>query len=146
MDLFRRVRRGARDGRAGRLGDSGGDRGTGGGGRLLPATIPVRPGETAKLSLEIYGPCENPTFAFRKFFGLSTTACAFETSVAKDEKLVCRNGIDWRVEKAADGALVKEGRLAEPLPQLSGSKPFAFTAKVPEDGVCVVDLMKCYVP
>ena len=113
---------------------------------LPPKTIPVRPGETAKLSLEIYGPCESPTFSFRKFFGLSTTVCAFETSVAKNEKLVCRNGIDWRVEKAADGALVKEGRLAEPLPRLSGSQPFAFTAKVPDDGVCTVDLMKDYGP
>jgi len=109
-----------------------------------PKVIPVRPGETAALNLEIYGPCERPTFTFKSFFGLSKTVCAFDTAIAADEKLVCRDGFNWVVEKAKDGTRVRDGRLGKPLPRLSGSRDFEFTASVPDGGVCTVDIMKDY--
>ena len=110
-----------------------------------PAEIAVRPGEEATISLEIYGPAENPTLTFSRFFGLSKTVCAFSTAIGADERLVCRDGHAWRLEKAKNGALVREGALETPLPTLGGgSNPFSFEAQVPDGASCAVDILKAY--
>ena len=105
----------------------------------------MRPGEEATISLEIYGPAENPTLTFSRFFGLSKTVCAFSTAIGADERLVCRDGRAWRLEKAKNGALVREGALETPLPTLGGgSNPFSFEAQVPDGASCAVDILKAY--
>jgi hypothetical protein len=105
----------------------------------------VRPGGKARLGLEIYGPCENVRFRFKRFFGLRQTVCRFPVKVSADERLVCRDAVNWRLEKAKDGTLVKEGRLERPLPLLGRTQKLDFSADVPSGGVCTVDLMKEYV-
>jgi hypothetical protein len=110
-----------------------------------PATIPVRRGGKAKWSFEISGPCENPAFSFKTLFGMKDNVYRIPASAAADEAIVCRNGIDWKVVKTRNGATVREGRLAKPLPLLRASYPFSFSATVPEDKVCIVDILEEYV-
>ncbi len=113
-------------------------------GLLAPESIAVRPGEKARLSLELYGPAKSPTFTFKRFFGLSKTVCAFETEIAADERLVCRDGRAWLVEKRKTGEVVRKGELAEPLPVLGKTTDFDFAATLTGDAPCVVDLLKAY--
>jgi hypothetical protein len=113
-------------------------------GLLPPAFIPVRPGGKVRLGLEIHGPCENARFQFKRFFGIKKTVCVFPVKVSEDERLVCRDSVNWRLEKAKDGALVKEGRLERPLPVLGRTQRLDFSAEVPSGGVCTVDLIKEY--
>ena len=113
-------------------------------GLLAPETIPIRPGEEAGLSVDVYGPAENPTFTFPGFLGMFKTVCTFPVAIGADERLVCRDGVNWKVEKAKDGSPVREGKLEEPLPTLGKTAPFEFTAKVPEDAACMVDILKVY--
>ena len=114
-------------------------------GLYAPATIPVRRGGKAKWSFEIAGPCENPTFAFKTLFGMKDNVYRIEAVAAADEAIICRNGIDWKVVKTRNGATVREGRLAKPLPLLRASYPLTFSATVPEDKACVVDILKEYI-
>ena len=113
-------------------------------GLLAPDVIPVRPGEKAGLSLDIYGPAENPTFMFPGFLGMFKTVCAFPVVIGADERLLCRNGMNWKIEKAKDGSVVREGVLSEPLPTLSETASFSFTATVPDEATCMVDILKVY--
>ena len=113
-------------------------------GLTAPAAIAARPGEKAKLSFEIVGPCANPTFGFRKWFGFRKYAIVVPATAGADETIVCANGIDWKVVKSADGTVVKEGRLEKPLPVAKGVAPFAFSATLPEGGTCIVDILKEY--
>jgi hypothetical protein len=109
-----------------------------------PEKIPVRPGEKAKLSIELYGPAKNSVFTFKRYFGLGKTVCAFNAEIGKDERLVCRDGRTWKVEKCADGKVVREGTLEKPLPLLKGTSTFTFAAEVPQGQSCSVDLLKTY--
>ncbi len=109
-----------------------------------PTAIPVRPGEKADISLEIYGPAKNPSFTFSKFFGFSKSVSLFPVEIAAGQRIVCRDGKAWRLEQSKDGKLVKEGVLEEPLPTLDGTTPFVFAADVPSDASCTVDILKSY--
>ena len=109
-----------------------------------PAKIPVRPGEKAKLSVELYGPAKNPVFTFKRYFGLGKTVCSFNTEIGKDERLVCRDGRTWKVEVCANGKVLREGTLEKPLPLLRGTSSFTFAAEVPQGQSCSVDLLKTY--
>jgi len=110
-----------------------------------PAVLPVRPGERALLSFEIVGPVENPTFRFKRLFGLMSDTCVVPVKVAADETLVCRDGKRWQLKEAKAGKIRGEGELSKPMPILDKSRAFEFTADVPEDGVAVVDILKEYV-
>ena len=109
-------------------------------GLVAPKTIAVRPGEKARLTLEVYGPAENPTFAFPD---LGVT-CLLAAKIGAEERLVCRDGRAWCVENARTGALVRQGALETALPVLTASTAFAFTATRPADAVCQVDILKEY--
>lgn len=113
-------------------------------GLVPPKSIPVRPGEKAELSVDIYGPAKNPTFTFKNFFGLKKTVCTFAVEIGADERLVCSDGRKWKVEKMKDGTVVKEGELASPLPVLDKSTAFDFSADLTNDTPCVVDILKEY--
>ena len=112
-------------------------------GLLPPKAIPVRPGEKAALSLEIYGPAAKPTFTFKRFFGLKKTVCAFDAEIGAGERLICRDGRKWFIETLKEGKTVKEGELATPLPVLGGTTTFEFTAGLSGEP-CVVDILKEY--
>ena len=113
-------------------------------GLVPPKTIPVRPGETASLSLEIYGSATKPTFTFKRSFGQKETICAFDAEIRAGERLVCRDGRKWCIETLKDGSTVKEGELATPLPTLDGTTPFEFSAGLKNGAPCVVDILKEY--
>ena len=109
-----------------------------------PRTLAVRPGERAKLSVEIFGPCARPSLAFGG--NAEQTVSSFATEIAADEKLVCRDGATWTVIKTGTGKTVSSGKLTTPLPVLTRPAPLRFTADVPDGQSCVVDLMKEYGP
>ena len=113
-------------------------------GLLPPAAIPVRPGEKADISFEIYGPAKNPSFTFPRFFGFSKSAITFPVEVKAGQRLVCRDRKAWRLENSKDGKLVKDGVLEEPLPTLGGTTAFGFAAEVPDGATCAVDILKSY--
>ena len=113
-------------------------------GLVPPKTIPVRPGETASLSLEIYGPATKPTFIFKGSFGSKETVCAFDAEIGVGERLICRDGRTWRIEMLKDGRTVKEGELTTPLPTLGGTTTFDFSATLKDGASCVVDILKEY--
>ena len=113
-------------------------------GLVAPRAIAVRPGEKADLSLEIYGPATNPTFTFSRFLGFIKEICVFPVLIGADERLVCRDGRNWKVEKAADGTLVCEGSLENPLPTLEKTTPFTFSTQLTPGTSCTVDLLKVY--
>lgn len=112
-------------------------------GLTAPRVLAARPGERARLSVAVCGPCSRPTFAFG--VGDARTVCAFAAEVAAGEQLVCRDGKTWQVIRPQTGVTIRSGTLATPLPTLSGAVPMDFSAEVPADGVCTVDLMKDYV-
>ena len=113
-------------------------------GLVPPKCIPVRPGETANLTLDVYGPATNPTLMFKRFFGLKKTACAFDAEIGAGERLICRDGQKWRIETLKDGKTVKEGELATPLPTLDDTTDFEFSADLKDGTPCVVDILKEY--
>ena len=103
-----------------------------------PSVLPVRPGESASLVVEVQGPVAKPTLTFGK------TVCTFDETLAADESLVCRDGRTWKVVVTASGKSRRTGSLSVPLPTLSGSSPFAFSGEVPADKLCVVEILKEY--
>ena len=114
-------------------------------GLVPPKYIPVRPGESAKLTLDVYGPATRPTLTFKRFFGLKKTACTFDAEIGAGERLICRDGQKWRIETLKDGKTVKEGELATPLPTLDDTTDFDFSADLKDGTPCVVDILKEYV-
>ena len=113
-------------------------------GLLPPRVVATRPGETARLEIEVKGPAKNPAFTFPKFFGFMDDVFTFPVTIAADEKLVCVDGAAWRVEKLKDGQRVSEGRLENPMPLLDGTTRLNFSAELAEGEVCEVDLLKNY--
>ena len=103
-----------------------------------PSVLPVRPGESASLVVEVQGPVAKPTLTF------GNTVCTFDETLAADESLVCRDGRTWKVVVAATGKARRTGTLPAPLPTLSGSTPFAFNGEVSADKSCVVEILKEY--
>ena len=103
-----------------------------------PSVLPVRPGESASLVVEVQGPVAKPTLTFGK------TGCTFDETLAADESLVCRDGRTWKVVVTATGKSRRTGSLSVPLPTLSGPSPFAFSGEVPADKLCVVEILKEY--
>ncbi|MCQ2391887.1 MAG: alpha/beta hydrolase, partial [Kiritimatiellae bacterium] len=113
-------------------------------GLLPPAVLPVRPGETARLEIEVMGPAKNPTFSFPAPAGSAKNTFTFPVVLAADEKLVCIDGVNWKVEKIANGVEVAKGRLPAVMPLLTRSVPLEFTAELVEGKACEVDLLKHY--
>lgn len=107
-------------------------------GLVGPSVLPVRPGESAALVVEVQGPVAKPALAFGK------TVCAFDETLAEDESLVCRDGRALKVIETRSGKVRRTGELSVPLPTLSGPSPLAFSGEVPADKSCVVEILKEY--
>ncbi len=99
--------------------------------------ICVRPKARAGVSCEILGPAQGP----RLRFGAESVELP---SVDAGELFVCRDGANWKIVKAADGQVLREGKLARALPILEATCDFAFSAEVPSGAHAEIDLMKEY--
>ena len=84
------------------------------------APIVARPGEQARVELEVFGVVANPTLTFPE----GKFRLPVETAVG--ERLVCRDGRTWQV-KDASGKVVRVGRLEAAMPLIS-SRPVSLTA------------------
>ncbi len=91
--------------------------------------LSVRPGETAKVEIELSGAMENPTLTVK---GQKIT---FPVTLTADQRLLCLDQRKWIVidEKRA---IVTEGELPEPIPTLSaGANELHFTCDKPEHAI-----------
>ncbi len=100
--------------------------------------ISVRPGETARLELELSGGMDTPILT------LTGQSFRFPVTLKTGHKLVCRDQRHWAVFDA-NRVQVTEGELAAPLPILQGgSNRISFTCDAPDRAL--VKLVKVYEP
>jgi len=100
--------------------------------------ISVRPGETARVELELSGGMDTPILT------MNGQAFRFPVTLKAGHKLVCRDQLHWAVFDAKR-AQVTEGELVAPLPILqSGSNRISFTCGAPDRAL--VKLVKVYEP
>lgn len=98
--------------------------------------LPVRPGETAKLEIELSGAMENSALT------VNGHAIRFPVSLKTGQRLSCREQRRWIVRDAAR-AVVAQGELPEPLSVLApGVNRITFTCTAPDHAV--VRLVKVY--
>ena len=108
-------------------------------GVLGPKYLPVRPGETVTLGIEIQGPVKDPSISF----GAAVT-CTFTETLAEGESLVCRDDRHWKVVETATGKELRTGVLSITLPEIHHTTPFSFKGEVPAGKSCVVEILKTY--
>ncbi|MBQ6915274.1 MAG: hypothetical protein IJQ65_06095 [Kiritimatiellae bacterium] len=106
------------------------------------ATLAVRPGEEANMSIEISGPVKSPALGWRR--GAERGGAAFGATVGEGQILVCEDGQSWKVVDAKDWSVVSEGRLAQPLPRFSGTAEIEISSADAANAFAVVDLAKRY--
>ena len=100
--------------------------------------LPVRPGETAKLEIELSGAMENPAL------NINGRVIPFPVSLKTGQRLSCRDQRHWIVRNAAR-AVVAEGELPELLPALApGPNRISFACAAPDHAI--VRLAKVYEP
>ncbi|NLT70530.1 MAG: hypothetical protein GXX91_07520 [Verrucomicrobiaceae bacterium] len=96
----------------------------------------VRPGETARLEIEIVGEASHPTLE------ISGKSLTFPVDLQADQRLLCRDGRTWRVLDG-DRTLVAEGELTASPPALApGAHRVVFTSRSHQRPV--VKLVKVY--
>ncbi|MBQ3288068.1 MAG: hypothetical protein IJH50_01490 [Kiritimatiellae bacterium] len=110
-------------------------------GLARPFGIAARPGETARLEVEILGPVKTPALEFR-VRGAETKVCSFITDLEANEKLICRNGKEWKVVK--DFKTVRVGTLEKPIPEVSGFVGVRVRSANPSSAHARVNLVKRY--
>lgn len=100
--------------------------------------IAVRPGESAKVELELSGAMDTPTLT------INDRPIHFPVALEAGQKLVCADQRHWAVFDAKRAKLA-EGRLPDPLPVLrSGPNRVSFNCGAPDRAV--VRLIKVYEP
>ena len=104
----------------------------------------VRPDEQARVTLELGGAVKNPRFTWRTFFGLRKHEVRFPVTLAKDERLVCEDGLNWR-KIGKDRKTAEEGRLDEAIPLFEGTTDWTFEADDPDAADVRIDVVKRYV-
>jgi len=98
--------------------------------------IAVRPGERARLEIEIAGALENPALA------IFDRVVRFPVALKAGERLFCGDGRHWRVLDAKRAEIAR-GTLGEKVPSLgSGSTRVAFDCQAPAGAT--VRLVKVY--
>ena len=118
--------------------------------------VAPRPRERARLTVEIWGPVDTPSVTLDK------RTWTFPVRLGTNEHIVCRNGVDWTAERVVPGKTreqsgewykiapsarvrLAEGRLAEPLPTISGPVSLVLGAKDPKTCAARVEFVKRYV-
>jgi hypothetical protein len=100
--------------------------------------VPVRPGEKARLEIELSGDLDTPTLT------MNGHALRFPVALRPGQRLVCRDQRHWRVFDAKR-AQIAEGDLTVALPALEGGvNRVAFTCAAADRAV--VKLVKVYQP
>ena len=100
--------------------------------------IVTRPGETATLSFEVYG----PTAPFALTVGGETRR--FGCALAANEYLVCRDGVSWKVKRRGEKpCVVSEGKI-EPFAPFTGSRAVSMSCDEPEKANAYVIFAKHY--
>jgi hypothetical protein len=100
--------------------------------------LPVRPGEKAKLEIEINGGADTPILT------VNGNALRFPVVLKPGQRLICRDQRHWTVLDAKRARLI-EGELATKLPVLpSGLNRIAFNCGTPDRAL--VKLVKVYEP
>ena len=120
-----------------------------------PVKAAVRPGERARLSLEIWGPVDTPSV---KLGGRTWT---FPVKLEKGDHVVCRDGVEWKAERVKPGKTAEDagvwfkiapsarepidsGRLDHPLPTLTGGFELKLGAKDPKTCMARFEFVKRY--
>ena len=120
-----------------------------------PVKASVRPGERARLSLEIWGPVDTPSI---KLGGRTWT---FPVKLEKGDHIVCRDGKEWKAERVKPGKTAEDagvwfkiapsarepiasGRLDHPLPTLTGGFELKLGAKDPKTCMARFEFVKHY--
>ena len=100
--------------------------------------VVVRPGEQARLTVELSGGMDTPVLT------VNGRAARFPVVLKPGQRLICRDSRHWIV-RDANRATIAEGDLADPLPMLKGGpNPVAFTCTAPDRAI--VRLVKVYEP
>lgn len=100
--------------------------------------LTVRPGETAQLEVTVLGPATEPAFDFG-----ARGRVVFPVALTAGERLVCRDGRNWRV-LAAPRRERARGALARPLPLCAGGLDWTFSTSGVADRARV-EVVKRYV-
>ena len=111
------------------------------------APLVARTGETASLSVSVYGRIEKPTFVRRTWFGLRKEEYVFPVKMTVNDMLTCEDGIHWKqVRRLMSGKrkTVAEGTLPRPLPRFSGTLDLSLTSSDPSDARATVAFVKHY--
>lgn len=118
-------------------------------------TVAPRPGESARLEVEIWGPVDTPSLT------VDGRTWTFPVKLAKSEHIICRNGTDWRAERVIPGKTeedsgvwykvapsdrekIAEGRLPQPLPVVEKPLAVRFGAKDRDKCSARFELVKRY--
>ena len=100
--------------------------------------VRVRPGETARLELAIFGKVSKPALLSG---GRTWT---FDVDLKSGDRLYCKDGVNWRAVDAKRKTLAT-GRFSEPLPTLDGGESvFRFSSA--DDGAAAarIEMVKRY--
>ena len=120
-----------------------------------PVKTAVRPGECARLSLEIWGPVDTPSVS------LGSRTWTFPVKLEKGDHIVCRDGTEWKAERVKPGKtaedagvwfkvapsareLIASGRLENPLPTVTGGVELKLGAKDPKSCMARFEFVKRY--
>ena len=110
-------------------------------GQDRPFSVATRPGESARLELEIIGPVKEPILTVRAQTGKTETA-RFETAIADGERLICRDGATWKVVRGF--RTVRAGSVARPLPDVAGCCRIEVTSTDPMSARARINVVKRY--
>ena len=100
--------------------------------------LAIRPGETARLELTVFGPIDRPSFDFGE-----TGIFEFPVSLKADERLLCKDGRNWRVI-GKDRKIVSEGVLSVEIPCFPRSQTWKFRSSSSSEAQARIELVKRY--
>ena len=106
-----------------------------------PFQLATRPGESAALEFEIAGPVDSPRFDLRSRHA-DSLSFALPVKLAAGERLIVRNGRDWRVVR--DFKTVRSGRLEQAIPTISGAYGVRVTSMDPASARARIEIVKRY--
>ncbi len=100
--------------------------------------VMVRPGEKARLAVEIVGPVDRPVLT------LGGEKRAFPVSINKWEAIRMDDGVCWRVVNMGTHVVREEGRFEKPLPLFSGKVSVAMSSADAATAAVQIRIVKWY--
>ena len=108
-----------------------------------PFAIVMRPGESARLELEIAGSVKRPVLSLRSAGDYPPLSIALPVELEAGERFICRDSRTWKVVK--DFKTVRKGTLDRPLPILSGCWRADLGSDDPANARAQIELVKRYI-